>query len=234
MARRTQPTSPSSRTRALGYLRVSTAKQVDEGVSLEAQEAKIRSYAATYDIDLIEIIVDGGESAKTLDRPGLQHALSMLRAGKADALIVVKLDRLTRSLADLCTLIKEHFTQAGLLSVNEGFDTRSNTGRLMLNILASVAEWERGAIRDRTSAAMKHKASKGEFCGGDAPYGYRVDVDGVRLVEDAVEQALIAEARKLRAAGFTLRAIAAEFKLAGFVSRKGGAFAAPQIMRMVA
>ena len=221
-------------TKAIAYLRVSTSKQVDEGVSLEAQEAKIRSYAATYDIDLIEVIIDAGESAKTLDRPGLQRALSMLRAGKADALIVVKLDRLTRSLADLCTLIKEHFTQAGLLSVNEGFDTRSNTGRLMLNILASVAEWERGAISDRTSAAMQHKASMGEFCGGDIPYGYRIDVDGVHLIEDEAEQAVLVQARALRVAGLSLRAVAIRLARAGLKSRNGRTFAAVQVSRMIA
>ena len=234
MARRTQPLAHSSRTRAIAYVRVSTSKQADEGVSLEAQEAKIRSYASTYDIDLVDVIVDAGESAKTLDRPGLQRALSALRAGKADALIVVKLDRLTRSLADLCTLIKDHFSRAGLLSVSEAFDTRSNTGRLLLNILASVAEWERGAISERTSTAMKHKALQGEFCGGDVPYGYRVDADGVRLVEHEGEQAVLQSARRLRAAGLSLRAVAAELDRAGFLSRNGRTFAAVQVSRMIA
>ncbi len=83
-------------TRAVGYIRVSTDKQAEHGVSLEAQHAKLTQYAALYDIELVDIIVDAGVSAKTLDRPGLQRALGMLRKGQASALLVAKLDRLTR------------------------------------------------------------------------------------------------------------------------------------------
>jgi site-specific DNA recombinase len=84
-------------TRTIAYLRVSTEKQADKGVSLDAQRAKVAAYAELYDLMLVETIVDAGESAKSLDRPGLQRALSMLKAGGAEALLVVKLDRLTRS-----------------------------------------------------------------------------------------------------------------------------------------
>ena len=104
----------------------------------------------------------------------------------------------------------------------------------MLNILTTIAQWEREAIGERTSTAMKHKASVNEFCGGEPPYGYRVDADGVHLIEHEGEQAVIAQARELRRAGLTLRAVAAELERAGFLSRKGHGFAAPQIMRMVA
>jgi predicted site-specific integrase-resolvase len=72
-------------TRTIIYTRVSTADQADRGVSLEAQEAKARAYAAVYDLDVIEVITDAGSSAKTLERPGLQRALALLKAGKADA-----------------------------------------------------------------------------------------------------------------------------------------------------
>jgi site-specific DNA recombinase len=92
-------------TRTIAYLRVSTEKQADKGVSLDAQRAKVRAYAEPYDLELAEVIVDAGESAKSLDRPGLQRALAMLKEGKAEALLVVKLDRLTRSVVDLGTLV---------------------------------------------------------------------------------------------------------------------------------
>lgn len=111
------------KTRAIGYVRVSTDKQADHGISLDAQRAKIEAYASLYDLDLIEVIVDAGASAKTLDRPGLQRALTLLKSGKADALIVVKLDRLTRSVSDLGTLVEKHFQKAALLSVAEQIDT---------------------------------------------------------------------------------------------------------------
>lgn len=235
MARRTQPLASSTRTRTIAYLRVSTEKQADHGVSLEAQRAKVTAYAELYDLDLVDIIVDAGESAKSLDRPGLTRALAALRSGRADALLVVKLDRLTRSVRDLGALIESHFAgRTALLSVSESIDTRSAAGRLVLNVLASVSQWEREAIGERTSTAMAYKASVNEFCGGEPPYGYRVDADGVHLIEHEGEQAVIRHARELRGAGLSLRAVAAELERAGFLSRKGHAFAAPQIMRMVA
>jgi len=97
-----------ARTRTVAYLRVSTDKQADRGVSLEAQRAKVESYAALFDLELVAIEVDAGVSAKSLARPALDRALAMLRAGKADALLVVKLDRLTRSVRDLpSSLVRE-------------------------------------------------------------------------------------------------------------------------------
>ena len=152
-------------TKTIAYIRVSTDKQADKGVSLEAQEDKARAYAGLYDLELVEVIVDAGESAKTLNRPGLQRALSMLKTGKAEALLVVKLDRLTRSVKDLGTLIETYFApgKAALMSVGEQIDTRSAAGRLVLNILASVSQWEREIIGERTSVAIKHKQSKGEY-----------------------------------------------------------------------
>ena len=74
-------------TRTIAYLRVSTEKQAGPGVSLDAQPAKVKAYAQLYDLELTEVIVDAGESAKSLDRPGLQRALEMLKAGEADALV---------------------------------------------------------------------------------------------------------------------------------------------------
>ena len=94
--------------------------------------------------ELVGIEVDAGLSAKTLDRPGLQSALSKLDAGEAQALIVLKLDRLTRRVADLDTLIERYFgSRFTLMSVSEQIDTSSAAGRLVLNVLTSVAQWER-------------------------------------------------------------------------------------------
>jgi len=222
-----------TKTRAVAYVRVSTDKQADYGVSLEAQEAKIRAYASVYDLDLVEVVVDGGASAKTLDRPGLTRVLSMLKRGEVDAVVVMKLDRLTRSVADLGTLVDTYFQKAALLSVSEQIDTRTAGGRLVLNVLASVAQWEREAIGERTSVAMKHKASKGERVGA-IPYGFAVAADGVALVEVEAEQAVIVEAHTLRSAGLSFRAVATALVRRGFVSRSGRVFDATQVSRMVA
>jgi len=107
----------------------------------------------------------------------------MLKAGEAEALLVVKLDRLTRSVVDLGSLVERYFApgKAALLSVGEQIDTRSAAGRLVLNVLASVSQWEREAIGERTATVMQHKARQGEYTGGQAPYGRRVAADGSQL-----------------------------------------------------
>ena len=94
---------------AVGYVRVSTQEQVSEGVSLDAQRDKLRAYCKFNGIKLIDIKADEGISGGTLERPGLQAALAMLRRGTANTLIVVKLDRLSRSLRDVCTLVDDYF-----------------------------------------------------------------------------------------------------------------------------
>jgi DNA invertase Pin-like site-specific DNA recombinase len=224
------------RTRTIAYLRVSTDKQADRGVSLDAQRAKVHAYAELYDLELCEVIVDAGESAKSLDRPGLKRALGMLKAGDAEALLVVKLDRLTRSVVDLGTLVERYFApgKAALLSVGEQIDTRSAAGRLVLNVLASVSQWEREAIGERTATAMQYKAAQGEYTGGPVPYGYRLADDGLHLEELPAEQGVIAEARRLRAAGLSLRAVARELDSQGLRSRVSRPFGAEQIAGMVA
>src|SRR5262245_35839521 len=103
-------------TRTIAYLRVSTEKQADRGVSLEAQREKVAAYAKLYDLELVDVIVETG-SAKTLEREGLQQALGALERRDADALLVVKLDRLTRSVADLGRVVERYFQgKAALLS----------------------------------------------------------------------------------------------------------------------
>lgn len=222
-------------TRTVAYVRVSTEKQADRGVSLEAQEAKLRAYAQLYSLDLLEVIVDAGLSAKSLDRPGLVRALGTLRSGQADALLVVKLDRLTRSVRDLGELVEDYFADPNgpaLLSVAEQIDTRSAAGRLVLNVLGAVSQWEREAIGERTSAAMRHMAEQGAYTGGRTPFGYRLEAGS--LVEDEAEQRAIRAAQAARAAGLSLRAVAGQLEAAGYRTRNGRTFAPVQVARMLA
>lgn len=224
---------PAARQRAVAYLRVSTEEQADKGVSLAAQRAKVQQYAELYDLDLVDVIEDAGASAKSLARPGLQRALELLRAGAADALLVMKLDRLTRSVRDLGDLMAGPFAPgaATLLSVGEHLDTSSAAGRLVINILVSVSQWEREAIGERTSTALQHKASLGEYTGGGAPYGYRIAGD--RIEPDPAEQAVIKTARALRAAKLSLRKVAAHLDAQGLRARNGKPFHPEKVRRMV-
>ena len=109
--------------KAIGYVRVSTDRQAEQGVSLEAQEAKIRAMATVQGAELFEVIVDGGESAKNLNRPGLQRLLALVDSGKVEAVIIAKLDRLTRSVKDLCSLLELFEKRSvALISVAESLD----------------------------------------------------------------------------------------------------------------
>ena len=221
---RTTCTTPAT-TRTVGYIRVSTDKQVDHGVSLDAQRTKLEAYAALYDLELVEVIVDAGGSAKTLDRPGLQRALAMLDKGQAEALLVAKLDRLTRSVKDLGTLVEQYFSsdKITLLSVADSIDTRTAAGRLVLNVLGSVAQWERETISERTTDALHHLRSQGHKTGGDVPYGYAVAADGKTLVAAGGEQVLLDAIRSARQRGLSQRQVVAELALQGFKTRKGTA-----------
>src|SRR3984893_79101 len=189
--------------RTVGYVRVSTDKQAERGISLEAQAEKIRAMALVQGSELAEIIVESGESAKSLTRPAMQRLLSLVDSGEVKTVIVAKLDRLTRSVKDLCELL-ERFERRGvaLVSVAESLDTGSAAGRLVLNIMAAVSQWEREAIGERTRDALSHKRSQGQRVGNIA-FGFRLAGDGQHLEQDPAEQAALAEIRRLRGEGAT-------------------------------
>ncbi len=210
--------------KAIGYIRVSTEKQADFGVSLEAQQEKVRAMAVVQGADLAEIIVDAGESAKSLKRPGMERLLALVDAGAVDTVIIAKLDRLTRSVKDLAELL-ERFTRRGvsLVSVADSLDTGSAAGRLVLNIMVSVSQWEREAIGERTRDAMRHKRANGERV-GTIPFGFRLAGDGSRLEKDPAEQDILARIEDLRSLGYTLREVADELNRQGFVTRRGTAW----------
>ena len=218
-------------TRAIAYIRVSTNQQADQGHSLLAQQEKVNAYASLYDLDIVDYVVETG-SAKNLNREGLQGALAQIKSGKADALIVVKLDRLTRSVVDLGYLVETYFNKAGLLSVSEQIDTRSASGRLVLNVLASVSQWEREAIGERTSAVRQSMKANGLYCGGSVPYGQML-VSG-ELVTNPNEQAIINRAKALKAEGHSLRTIATMFSNEGLKTRKDTDFSHVLVSRMAA
>lgn len=209
-------------TRTVAYLRVSTEKQAEEGVSLAIQRSKVCAYAEAYDLELVEVVEDPGVSGKSMDRPGLQRALAMLEKGEADALLVMKLDRLTRRVADLGVLIEAHFSddRRSLISVSEHINTGTAAGRLVLNVLVSVSQWERETISERVSQSMKHLKEAGRYTGGIAPYGWRPTDDG-GLVPHEAEQTIIQAVQGYRDAGLSFKAIAERLSERGRKTRKG-------------
>jgi DNA invertase Pin-like site-specific DNA recombinase len=207
--------------KAIGYVRVSTSSQVEDGVSMDAQEAKIHAWANLNNADEVVIFRDEGISGKRADnRPGLQDALAMV--SKGDALIVYSLSRLSRSTKDALvlseTLAKK---EADLVSLSEKIDTTSAAGKMVFRLLAVLAEFERDQISDRTRFALAHKKANGEKTGGDIPFGYRLEDD--HLVKDVSEQKAIYLIGDLRKKGYRLRAICDELEKEGYRTRRGNA-----------
>ena len=207
--------------RAIGYVRVSTDKQADSGLSIEAQRAKLEALATLNEYQLIDVVVDAGASAKTLERPGWQRVMATVNRREVAAVLIAKLDRATRSLGDLAGLI-ETFARRGvaLVSAAESLDTGSAGGRLVVNVLGAVAQWEREATAERTSAALQVLREQGRATGGVAPYGYSF-ADGRRVVNDA-EQATLATIIEHRAAGLSWGKVADKLNSAGHRTRTGG------------
>ena len=195
-----------------GYIRVSTEEQAQEGVSLAAQKHKIEVYCDLNDLQLVGIIEDAGISGKTLSkRPGIQTVLSQLENGDITGLVILKLDRLSRSTRDILDLT-DRIEKNGweLHSIMERLDTSSATGRFTLTLLASLAQLEREQISERTKAALAHKKENGEFLGAP-PLGYEVGTSSTgqrELVPIRGEQLVLKRIDEMRRSGKTYQQIA--------------------------
>jgi DNA invertase Pin-like site-specific DNA recombinase len=222
----------------IAYCRVSTEEQANEGVSLEAQEARIRAYCAMRGLELAEVVIDAGVSGtKPLaTRAGGQRILEAVRRGAVAGVVAVKLDRLFRNCAD-CLAVTAGWDRAGvalhLVDLGgQAVDTSSAMGRFFLTVMAGAAELERNMIAERTSAAMQHMRSQGQLVGA-VPYGYVLAEDGVHVLPCDAEQHVIELVRALRAAGESLRGIAAELERQGMLSRAGKPFVPQAISNML-
>lgn len=208
--------------KAVGYTRVSTDQQADVGLSLEAQAVKIHQVAGLQDAELVDVITDAGVSAKSLDRPALTWLLAQVDAGAVQVVIVAKLDRLTRSLVDLANLLKR-FDRRGvaLISVAEAVDTGTAIGRMMLNLIVLLSQWERETTAERTRDVLRHKKAKGERV-GTLPFGFQLVPGSTTKLEPApVEQRIVARIRELEAQGCSIRQIADNLNAHGWTTRRG-------------
>jgi len=148
--------------RLIGYVRVSTARQ-REGYSLEAQREAIERYCQAHGHELVAIEEESESAIKA--RPVFQRVKSQVLNGKADGIIVAKLDRLGRSVRDLAN-IAEELSQAGkqLISVGDSIDTSTSNGKLLFHILSAIAEYERELLIERTKAGRALAEKQGKIC----------------------------------------------------------------------
>jgi len=188
----------------IGYLRVSTEEQASSGLGLDAQRDTIQRCADAHGWDVIWH-VDEGLSAKSLDRPQLQAALTRLhvlpKRRDVDGIVVAKLDRLSRSVVDFAGVLElARARKWALVAIDLGVDTSTPTGELVANVMMSVAQWERRVIGERTSAAMQAAKRQGRHMGrvSTLPSG-----TAERLLALRTARTLSATAAQLNAEGLT-------------------------------
>src|SRR3972149_530383 len=216
----------------IAYVRVSTDKQAESGHSIETQVDQVKKYAALYDLEIIDTIIDDGYSASNLDRSGLKRVFAMLNAGIAQGVIITKLDRLTRSVFDLSYLLKNYMDKYRFMSVYDKFDTDTASGRMILSILTTVSQWEREIISERTKAVLQHKKAQGERV-GNIPYGYKLAPDGIHLEVNPDEAIVTTEVKELRQSGMTLDEIRQILMDNNRVTRKDKPFGISSIHAML-
>lgn len=167
------------------YIRVSTKRQVEEGVSLSAQRERLEKMCETNGYIIYKVYADEGKSGKDTNRPAFQEMMKDMREGKFDKILVMKLDRISRSVIDLEIMIKEmqecnvHFESA-----SEKLDTSSSFGMMFVRILGIFAQFEREKISERIYDAFEEMVANGKPISGSQPLGYKIENGKVVIDED--------------------------------------------------
>jgi site-specific DNA recombinase len=202
------------------YIRVSTDHQKEEGYSIEFQEEKLRAYCKATDMTVGDLFIDPAYSGSNINRPALQSLIE--RINEFDAVIVYKLDRLSRSQKDTLYLIEDIFipNNVAFISLSESFDTSTPFGRAMVGILSVFAQLERENIKERMISGRVQRAKEGLHNGqSNCPIGYRY-IDG-KLVVDEYEKRQILEVCELYLKGYGASSIIEEMKARGYKTKYG-------------
>jgi DNA invertase Pin-like site-specific DNA recombinase len=222
-----------TKSKVIGYTRVSTAEQVD-GFGLKVQETAIRDYCRSNGLQLVAILSDEGQSGSNgLDtRQGLAEALARIEASEASALVVYRFDRLARDLILQETLIRRlHDQSADLISVKEpALEGDEHTRVMVRQILGVISQYERAVIRGRMMSGKAAKVAAGGYGGGRPAYGQRAD--GKALVTNQDETAIVDTVVSMRKQGSSYRSIANALADAGMTTRSGGEWNPNQVRRI--
>ena len=214
----------SSTVRIALYLRCSTVEQAADGVSLEAQEGRLRAWADAVGAEVVEVITDAAVSGgKPLaERKGGARVAALLDARKpeVDAVVIVRLDRLGRDAAETLALLKRFRTsKVGLVSVADRLDLGTPQGRAMAGMAAVFGELEKGLAAARTTEALSELRRQGRAW-NHAPFGW--DAIGGILVENEAEHATLSLVRDLRAKGMPYKKLADHLNAEGIPTKRIG------------
>lgn len=203
--------------RVIGYTRVSTEEQGDSRAGLEAQEAAIRAEVERRGWELVDIRSDVASGKTMRKRDRLGETLRDLAAGHADALVVAKLDRLSRSVLDFAHVMEMAASEKwSVVVLDLGVDTTTPNGELVANIMISLAQWERRIIGERTKAALKAVRARGTHVGRKS----NVTDETLRTI------------RTLRLAGLSWQKIADALEASGVPTSQGGRWHAATVRRL--
>ena len=215
---------PEKRLRCAIYTRKSTDEGLDKDFnSLDAQREACAAYVLSQQHEgwslLPDLYDDGGHSGGTLERPALQQLLADVRGGKVDVVVVYKIDRLTRSLADFAKIVDVlDEAEASFVSVTQAFSTTSSMGRLTLNVLLSFAQFEREVGAERIRDKIAASKAKGMWMGGSVPLGYKA-VDR-KLIVIPREAETVREIMRRYLEADSIKALVEELRSDGFVSKR--------------
>jgi DNA invertase Pin-like site-specific DNA recombinase len=219
--------------RVIGYARVSTEEQGTNGASLPAQESMIREEARRRGWDLLTVYSDVASGKSTTRRPGLADAVDALEGRgpwepKPHAIVVVRLDRLSRSSADAGRLFDQAKRKGwAIIALDLGVDTTTAAGRLVANVMIDVSQWEREVIGERTREGLAQRRREGVRLGRPRA------VDGGDVAA-ARARATLARLMELRAQGLSYRKVADQLNEEGYQGFQGGRWHERQVRRTVA
>jgi len=231
MGRRKKETLSNSQilNSVVGYCRVSTREQADEGVSLSAQKNRIERFVEDKNLNLVQIIMEEGVSGSTplKKRDGAKKLIELLQQNKAKMVVATKLDRLFRDALDCLTTLKE-WEDMGvkIFFLDMGIDFTTATGKAFLTTSASFAELERNLISERTKDGLEQVKKEGVRLGGESWGWKRIDsIDGkgrFRQVVIVEELEVIQKIKDLRSEGYTYQLICDTLSADGVKTKKGG------------
>lgn len=212
------------------YVRVSTEEQAREGFSIAAQRERLKMFCDSQGWNITKEYIEEGRSAKNTERPELQTMLKEL--DKFDMVLVYKLDRLTRSVIDLYSLLKIFDeNNVSFRSATEVFDTSTALGRLFITLVGAIAQWERETIAERVRLGMEQKVDEGKKPGGVAPYGYTYDGETLHINEK--EAKVVRRIFDLYASGLGVYAIQNRLEQEGYRTRSNGKRFAHSLIRLI-